>query len=160
MSRTEVTRELLRIQAMNGLLRPADVVAEASQPGSPLHDYFEWDDGEAGHQWRLQQARQLIRVTVEVLPYEEPRYQVRAFVSLTPDRQLEGGGYRVMAEVLATPSERAQLLADALDELNRLKARYFQLSELEGIFRAIERARRNLGHPPPPPEFNGDDAVP
>ncbi len=162
MPHSDVVRELQRIQALNrGLLRAVDVVEEARHPASPLHDYFEWDDGEAGHRYRLAQARQLIRVTVEVLPYNEPRYEVRAFVSLSPDRTLEGGGYRVMAEVLATPSQRQQLLADALSELNRLKAKYFQLSELEGIFRSIERLQRNFGTPPPPPEFNnGDDAIP
>jgi hypothetical protein len=161
MARTEVTRELLRIQALNGgLLRAVDVVEEARHPASPLHEYFQWDDSLAAHQWRLQQARQMIRVTVEYLPYEEPRYEVRAFVSLSPDRQLEDGGYRAVVEVLATPSRRQQLLADALQELNRIKTKYFQLTELDGIFRAIERAARNYGQPPPPEEFNRDDAVP
>jgi hypothetical protein len=160
MPRIDVVQELYRIQAMYGLLRPADVIAEASHPDSPLHGYFQWDDGLAAHQWRLQQARQLIRVTVETLPHDEPHYQVRAFISLTPDRQLDGGGYRVMAQVLAAPSERAQMLTDALDELNRLKVKYFQLSELAGVFAAIERAARNYGHRPPPPDLSGDDAVP
>ena len=162
MPRTEVRNELLRIQALNaGVLRAVDVVREAADPRSPLHDYFQWEDTVAAHQWRLQQARQLVRVCVEYLPYSEPRYEVKAFVSLTPDRQLEGGGYRVMAQVLAAPPQRQQLLADALAELNRFKVRFFQLTELDSVFRAIERAERNFGQQPPPPpeEFNGDDAA-
>jgi hypothetical protein len=155
--RANVPDELRRIEAKYGLLRAADVVEEASLPGSPLHNCFEWDDGAAGYQWRLQQARQLIRVTVEMLPYDEPRYEVRAFVSLTPDRVVERGGYRVMTEVLASPSEREQLLADALKELNRLKVKYFQLSELSAVFRAIERAQQNYGQAPPPPSGSGGD---
>lgn len=160
MARTEITQELLRIQARNdGLLRAVDVVEEARHPASPLHDHFQWDDTVAGHQWRLQQARQLIRVTVEYLPYSEPHYEVRAFVSLTADRVREDGGYRAMVSVLAAPAQRKQLLAEALDELNRLKVKYFQLTELDGVFRAIERAARNYGEAPPPPQDseNGDN---
>lgn len=50
-----------------GTLTPADVVADAKQKTSPLHDHFTWDDKEAAHQHRLNQARELIRsVRVEV----------------------------------------------------------------------------------------------
>jgi hypothetical protein len=162
MARTEVVSELRRIQALNGgLLRPSDIVAEASAPDSPLHHCFNWDDTAAAHQWRLQQARQLIRVVVEVLPYEEPHYEVRAYVSLMPDRVQQNGGYRVLTEVLASPPQRQQMLAEALQELNRFKVRYHQLSELDAVFRAAERAQRNHGQPPPPPpaEPDGDGAV-
>jgi hypothetical protein len=161
MGRTEVIEELRRIQDSNGgLLRAADVVMEASRPGSPLHDHFNWDDTEAAHQWRLQQARQLIRVSVAYLPFDEPHYQVRAFVSLTPDRQREQGGYRAMVSVLNAPSERQQLLLDALEELNRLKIKYHNLTELDSIFRGIERAQRNYGMPPPPQGFDNGGDIP
>jgi hypothetical protein len=157
MRSTDVTNELSRIQTDNGgLLRAADVVREASHPGSPLHDYFNWADDEAAHQWRLQQARQLIRVTVTYLPYVMPQYQVRAYVSLGPDRQQPGGGYKALVEVLKSPSERQQLLADALAELNKLKVRYHHLTELAGVFAAINRAQQSHGQPPPPDSFNGD----
>jgi hypothetical protein len=158
MAKVEIAQALHRIQAANGgLLRAADVVEEASHPDSPLHEYFTWDDDAAAYQWRLQQARQLIRVAVQVLPYEEPQFLVRAFVSLTPDRQLEGGGYRAAVKVMASPTDRQQLLADALAELNRLKVKYHQLTELDSIFRGIERAARNYAPPPPPDLDNGND---
>ena len=162
MEHNEITRELLRIQALNGgLLRAVDVVEEARHPASPLHDRFNWDDTEAAHQWRLQQARQLIRVKVEYLPYQEPRYEVRAFVSLMPDRQVPACGYRVMAEVLSEPARRQQLLGDALAELNRWRVKYFQLTELDSVFRAMERIVP-LHEPPPPPETfeNGGAGLP
>ena len=157
MARTQITAELRRIQESHGgLLRAADVVAEASRQDSPLHDHFTWDDNEAGHQWRLQQARQLIRVTVQTLPYDEPHYLVRAFVSLSPDRLREAGGYKEMAAVLHSPFDRRQLVLDCLDELNRLKSKYFQLTELSAVFEKIDQARRDFGGSPPPPD-NGDN---
>jgi hypothetical protein len=161
MARAEVVRELERIQIANqGVLRASDVVQEASHPGSPLHNHFEWDDTVAGHQWRLQQARQLIRVVVQMLPYDEPHFEVRAFVSLSPDRTVQDGGYRAMVEVLASPTQRQQLLADALAALDRLKVQFHQLSELDSVWRAAERARRNYGNAAPPaePAENGDGA--
>jgi len=64
-----VVDELTRIaNKHNGLLRPADVIEAARPVGSPLHTRFTWDDTEAAHQYRLWQAREIIRVSVEYLP--------------------------------------------------------------------------------------------
>ena len=138
---SEVANELQRIAAKNGgILRATDVVTEATNLASPLHACFEWDDGEAGHLYRLHQARMLIRVTVQTVTYNEQHYRVRAYVSLPDDRVVEGGGYRVLANILSSPSGRGQLLEQALKELNSVKVKYYQLTELAGIFAAIERA--------------------
>jgi len=44
-----------------GELRPVDLVEEATDPDHALHDRFEWDDRRAAHEYRLDQAAQLIR---------------------------------------------------------------------------------------------------
>jgi hypothetical protein len=154
-----VTQALERIQTEHqGLLRPVDVVAEAVSPASPLHPYFEWDDTLAGHQYRLAQARHLIRVMVQYEPYAEPQHEVRVYVSLSPDRQYPHGGYRVMVDVLSDASYRAQLLTDALEELNRLRIKYHMLTELAGVFASAARAQASYGGsapPPPPPSSPG-----
>lgn len=56
-----VVEALLRIYERAGALRAEDVVEEARSAKSPLHDWFEWDDSVAAEQYRLQQARQLVR---------------------------------------------------------------------------------------------------
>src|SRR5574343_617559 len=54
--------ELRRIASRNkGILRPDDVVSEAANPESPLHDQFEWDDAKAAQLHRVDAARRLIR---------------------------------------------------------------------------------------------------
>lgn len=161
----EVSAELQRIAAAHGgLLRASDVVMEAANAASPLHKYFEWDDGAAADLYRLQQARQLIRVVVHMQQYEEQSYRVRTFVSLTEDRVQEGGGYRVMTSVLSSAPERARLLHQALRELNNFKMKYQELSELVGIFRAIDRASRTIDQDiptgPPPPTQPGNETQP
>jgi len=65
--------ELERIRALHGgILQAEDVLEEARNPDSPLHPMFEWDDQVAAHQYRLEQARALIReVRVEVVCRDE-----------------------------------------------------------------------------------------
>ena len=121
-----------------GLLFPEVVVKAARPSSSPLHGYFTWDDSEAAEQHRLWEARQLLRVTVEYVEHggKERSYQV--FCSLTSDRQ--EGGYRVTAQVLSNAQLRAQLLEDAREEMLTFRKRYYALTELAEVFKAIQRA--------------------
>jgi len=57
--------DLLRKQ-QKGELTPSDVVNDARNPNSPLHSFFEWSDSVAAEQYRLSQARGLIRAVVAV----------------------------------------------------------------------------------------------
>ena len=45
-------------------LTAAIVLRDAKKARSPLHDHFEWDDGEAAQQYRLNQARYVLRSVV------------------------------------------------------------------------------------------------
>lgn len=60
--RDAIAARLEKIAGLNGgRLTPDAVLKDAQSFNSPLHDQFEWDDGNAAQQWRLQQARELIR---------------------------------------------------------------------------------------------------
>lgn len=145
MTDPKIVAELRRIaDEHEGELRPTDVVKEAESPESPLHEHFEWDDSLAAQNHRLEQARKLIRVVVEVIgPARTMR--TRVFVSLTPDRQKEDGGYRLVHAVLQNPTYRAQLLADALQEMQRFEKKYQDLTELAEVFIAMRRVSSNPG---------------
>lgn len=139
----EIIAELKRIADANeGVLRPSDVVEAARVETSPLHSRFDWDDSEAAEKWRLHQARGLIRVTVEYIGTGEEKIPARVFVSLTTDRNEDGGGYRATAAVMADTDYRKQLLADALDEMQRFEKKYAELKELAEVFAAMRKARR------------------
>jgi hypothetical protein len=56
-----VTDALKKIETRTGKLSPIAVIEAAREPDSPLHGYFEWDDSKAAEQYRLDQARCLIR---------------------------------------------------------------------------------------------------
>lgn len=70
MATHEVAAALAVLAAANaGRLTPDQVVEAASDPASPLHDQFEWDDSVAAVEYRRDQARTLIRsvnVKIEV----------------------------------------------------------------------------------------------
>lgn len=139
----KVIEELRRIETENGRLLPADIVKAAKSPTSILHGHFEWNDGEAAHKYRLDQARDLIRVCVEYVGSGESKRKVNAFVSLTTDRSA-GGGYRTMTHVLAMDNLRAQLVEDAILDMNRFRAKYASVSELASVFAAMDEGKTAL----------------
>lgn len=135
-----VVKELKRIALSNdGLLMPKIVVEAARAKSSPLHRQFEWDDSKAAEKYRLDQARHLIRVSVELIDGVDTPVDV--FVSLTPDRG-EKGGYRIMTQVLSDAEMRQQLLSDAISELGVFREKYNRLKELAEVFKAIRKVKR------------------
>lgn len=140
MKNLRIEKALRAIAAKHhGMLLPEAVVAEAKNPKHPLHSRFTWENTEAAHQWRLHEARNLIRVCVEVVSNDVDASPV--FVSLSSDRS-EGNGYRITAEVMQDSDLRDQLLKDALADLNVFSRRYANLKELAEIFAAIRKVKQ------------------
>lgn len=136
--KAEYLTELNQVASQNdGMLRPPDVVDFAKNPTTALHAVFEWDDLVAGHNYRLQQARQLIRVVAVTLPGDNP-LKYRAFVSMKEDRY-NGDGYRAMVEVMTDGSRRERLLLEALEEMEAIRLKYANLEELAGVFEELSR---------------------
>lgn len=131
--------ELERIKTKhNGRLTPNDVLTEAKERASPLHKAFEWDDTEAAHKFRLQQASYLIRsieVVVTAAKSKTPT-NVRAFVSVKRERDRS---YTSIAHAMGDKDLREQVVADAWKELQAWRQRYEKLSEFSKIFAAIDK---------------------
>lgn len=136
-----VTGELLALQSKSadGMLHPADVVTwAAAHPKSALHPKFEWDDSKAGHEWRLQQARSLIRLHV-VTEDGTPK-----LVNLRVDRA-KGGGYRSIKDVMNDEDLRTAMLSDCVSDLKRVQSRYsFIKNMMKGLDRETERLEKML----------------
>lgn len=131
----DIDSELEWIERRDGVIRPEAVVEFARNERTALHSQFTWDDTAAAKAHRLWQARQVIAVRVKIIPQSEK--VTRAFVSLPSDRA-GGGGYRSIVRVLSDDERRAELLASARDELKTFRRKYQTLSELAGIFAAID----------------------
>ena len=133
-------RELSRIEKSTGMVTPEAVLERATVKGSALHDHFEWDDSKAGHQYRLQQAGELIRsITVETSRSNIlPSQPVRAFVNVE-----EAGSrhYTSTARAMGSKELRDQVLAKAWRDLEAWRQRYAELTEFARIFQEIDQAR-------------------
>lgn len=130
---------VLRDMATKGPLTASRLLEEAAQEAHPLHDRFTWDDTEAAHQYRLQQARHII-VTVNWKP-EGARRAIPVFVHV-PEKQ--GEGEYVLTEFAVTQPERwDRARAEALRMLKGAE------DNLDGMAEAMrfhgKRPSRNLG---------------
>jgi len=136
---TAISIELQRLAAMHGgELLPRVVVDAARDEESPLHHSFTWDDGKAAEQWRLQQARQIINAVVRYEKVGKTTMAIPVFVSLSPDRERDGGGYRVLTTVMSDEQHRRQMLQDAVNDMQRFKEKYRRLNELAKVFEAMD----------------------
>lgn len=138
--RVEELREIER--ANGGVLLPEAVVERAADTQSALHGAFEWDDTEAARKYRLEQARQLIRVSVVYEPYV--KQNVQAFVSVKIDRYDEGG-YRYMPTLLRSKDGRAAVLETAIWELDAFQRKYNGIEELAGVFAESKKLKASAG---------------
>lgn len=147
MNNAIVKARLEAIARINGgVLRPMDVVQDARQPDSPLHELFQWDVEEAALEHWMHTARRIIatvkvNITTETIVLKAPAY-VR-------DPRLHGReqGYletikirtehEIAKEVLAgevqnviSALRRARNLAAALDmesEIDRLMEEFLDM---------------------------------
>lgn len=135
----EIQQELQQIADDHGGLCTAPHVVEfAKDPETALHDRFEWDDERAGYQWRLAQARQIIRCYVQPMPAADAA-PTRVFVSLRDDRHA-GVGYRRLEDVMADPEMRGRMLNEARADMRRFVARYKHLEQLASVVGVMEDA--------------------
>lgn len=133
--------ELLRVK-FKGELTPGDVVADAKNNNSPLHSFFEWDDGAAAQQYRLQQARGLIRAVVAVIVSDDaPAKRTQAFVHIA-----EAGAphYRATDHAMSQERTREMVLRQAFKEFRAWQKRYEHLEELATLFSAVDKMVKRI----------------
>jgi hypothetical protein len=102
-----VGRELARIRKEHGGIKPEVVIDEARDETSPLHPVFTWDDSKAAHEYRLWQARALIRA-VCVISADQPDLTPRAVYVHVPDDE----SYQPMSVVVGMPEMFDSALAE------------------------------------------------
>ncbi|MER9355563.1 hypothetical protein NKI61_20035 [Mesorhizobium sp. M0514] len=135
--------ELLRKQ-FKGELTPQDVLADARHDNSPLHSFFEWDDGAAAEQHRLAQARGLIRSVVAIYVDEErvkPAVRTKMFVHVN---EPSAPHYREASHAMSQTKTRKLVLQRAWGELQAWRRRYKDLKEFAGLFDVIDEAEKSI----------------
>lgn len=134
----------------NGLRRRhPEVTAEilvqaATRNSSPIHENFEWDNTIAGHAHRLDQARSMMR---SIVVYDEttegPTPPVRYLIAVVPKATTPEPSMKVyipLREAMADPTRRLEVLMQSIRDLRAFQTKYRQLTELAGVFEAIDKA--------------------
>lgn len=140
--RRELLRqECLALQRQNGAFDPTDFVAFASEnPESEMHSHFTWDDVEAGHEYRLLQARRLIKLYVRVNGGTSTTVHIGRVISVPSLRGSGEGSYLSTAAVSANEAYRLEVLDEITAKLVDMRDRYSSLlPELKTVWNAIKR---------------------
>lgn len=133
----KIGQALAKVAAeFDGRLVPSAVVEAAQDPKSPLHPHFEWDDGKAAASYRLDQAREIIRV-IRIDDGEETHQ--RAFLSVKDDA---GVSYRTAAEVSGSLDLQLAVLKQAERDLDAFTRRYREMQDVcDDVSRAKDRVK-------------------
>lgn len=133
--------EMIR-QKCKGELTPKDVVDDARHDNSPLHTFFEWNDGEAAEQYRLQQARGLIKAVVAVYTSgDRPAVRAKMFVHIN---EPSAPHYRETSHALSQKKTRDMVLQRAWRELKAWKDRYRDLEEFASFITVIDQIDKDF----------------
>lgn len=142
--RRKAVRQALERLERDGRLTPEAVLAEARDPQHVLHAEFEWDDAVAGGQYRLMQARRLIRSIVDVLDDATREISVVRYVrdaTLPPDQQ----GYVSMDQARQEPATAAAIMAYELARVEAILKRAENLSGALGMRQEVRDVRGRVG---------------
>lgn len=128
------------IKVKRGKLTPEIVVYEAEEKSHPLHGHFEWDDSEAAHRYRCDQAAELIRsVHIEATLDSGPVY-LRQWHAVRAAGVVDAPeGYVPNDEVLNEPTYRAALLRQMERDWKAIQQRYEAYKEFWSM---VNRSRR------------------
>lgn len=128
---SDLRSELLAIRAEHGRLTPHVVVEVAAAEDHPLHGRFEWDDSVAGHKYRLQQARDLIRVVREKYTDRSGNPEDVRFFHAVPRE--DGMVYEPLPEIIGDELASRVLLQAMEREWRSLRKRYEKFSEFREL---------------------------
>ena len=115
-----------------GKFTPMEVLEKAKDETTELHKCFEWNDSIAAEKYRLEQAKNIIRMLV--YERETKEQAVVRYYAKTETKHV----YQPTKQFLVQEDEYQGLLRRALAELEAFKNKYHTLTELEGVFEAME----------------------
>ena len=136
-----VERALEVIHKEHGEITAQLVLTQAEDEASPLHRYFEWDDGVAAQKYRLMQAMNMLMASKFVCMLKEegkpaidavPR-EVRKWLPQFGPRT----GFKMRNEVLATDDGRASFIERKLSVLRAWCAGVVDIPELEPVRKTV-----------------------
>ena len=136
------------VKAIGPEVTPVEVVKAARKAKSAMHDCFEWDDTAAAEEYRLEQARLVLRSIVVISEGggEQIPSEVRAYesVSLSDEDGMSRRVYVPTETALADDDMRAQVFRRLQDTISEARATIKKYSALIGAVGT--KADKHLEH--------------
>jgi hypothetical protein len=141
------TKEIVALAETHGHITPELVLEAATAPTSPLHRFFDWNDGAAANKYRLLQAATMIRrIKVTITGGDEQNVRVRAFVNvreeITTEEESEDqpikGIYVPLQVAIEIPCYKTQMIEQCKREIDAFKNKYKGLKEAASIIEAMD----------------------
>ena len=132
----KLAQEIKALRRSDGSYSPEDLLSWAKHnPKSLLHASFEWDDSVAANEYRLEQARKILRRFIVVV---KGKTQEVGLISVTSRRDdPTKGSYLTQPTIAASKVLRAEVLDQTVIQLRGLKERYGWLHELDDVWNAV-----------------------
>lgn len=134
---------LEKFRKQNKRLNSELVVKKASDPKSCLHKFFDWDDSLAAQQWRLQQARVLIRHLRVIVEIDGEQIERRAFAHVLvkiKDKEFPEKAYVPVSITDKKSEARVQVIQQAMNELDSWIEKYRHYEELTHVIGTVRQA--------------------
>lgn len=128
--------ELKRIEESEGPLKPERVLEIASDPESPIHPCFTWDDAAAAQQHRLNEARRLIRSVQVYIQGPRKPMRVPCYINVkTP----EHGRVYLPAEKVVEDQELINQIREHLTTvIENYERKYHHISQVFDLLQEIK----------------------
>jgi hypothetical protein len=129
---------------IDGSISLKTVVDNARPKNAPLHGEFTWTNSEAAEKWRLEEARKIVQ-SIEVVHNDSPPTRAYEAVTIIGSQTDEGDDvapqrvFRSVADIMADPAARDDLLTQAIRDALAWRKRYAALQELAQVFAALDQ---------------------
>ena len=120
-----------------GRITAEQLVDAARDADSPLHDYFEWDDSTAAHQWRITQARALIGSARLNITIDSRKISCTAYVR-DPSVDKMSQGYIQTAKIRSDEDAARDVLNREFDRVKGTVIRARKLAEVLGMLAEMD----------------------
>lgn len=148
-----VEKTITQIESRDGAVTSKSLLEEASTPGHPLHDYFEWDDRIAGPRYRLAQASCMIAAVKYVVKIDKDRENQKP-QNVLPEAQKKAcvrkmlpladqSGFADRKVVLNDSESRRSMIERKLGVLRSWCQSVIDIEELSNVRKAVQAALPN-----------------
>lgn len=123
------------IEKRDGVVTRESFLDESRLVESPTHKLFEWNDKKAAEKWRLSVSQKTINHLVATVVFEDQEtIKAPALVNVST---IKTGKYVNVIDAMENEKDRAIVLNNAIRRLQSFQKEYQKLSELSGVFKAI-----------------------